>query len=95
MEIPSENIHEQRSCRTFHRLDLDLGLGSHGRVGLFQWIEVQNCGDDLVGDGRACSEKCAKAIEGCIDEDGITGSIASGLRSRDSDCVPVHTRRPR
>ena len=42
---------------------------------MFQWVEVQNCGDDLVGNGLACSQECAKAIESCVDENGITVDI--------------------
>ena len=48
-----------------------------------------------MGDGRACSEECAKAIKGCIDKNGITGGIASGLHSQESSCILIHTRRPR
>ena len=48
---------------------------------MFQWVEVQDCGDDLVGDRLARTEEGAKAIEGCIDENGITVGITSGLSS--------------
>lgn len=65
--IPSENIHKQCPCRTFHRLDLDSSLGSHERVGLFHWIKVQKCGDDLIGNGLTSSEECTKAIERGVD----------------------------
>ena len=48
-----------------------------------------------MADGRACSEERAKAIKGCVDENGVTGSIASGLRSPNPRYILVHTRRPR
>lgn len=77
--IPSENIHKQRPCRTLHRLDLDLGFRSHGRIGLFHRIEGQNCGDDFVGNGLASSEEGAKAVKRCVDKNGITAGIELGL----------------
>lgn len=43
---------------------------------MFHWVEVQDCGNDLVGNGLASSEEGAKAIDGCVDENGITGDIA-------------------
>ena len=92
--IPSENIHKQRPCRTFHRLDLDPGFGSHGGVGLFHWVEVQNCGDDLVGNGLASSKERAKAVDGSVDKNSITGDIASG-RNTQAMYIMVRTRRPR
>lgn len=76
--VPSEDIHEQRSCRTFHRLNLNPKFGSHWGVGLFQWVEIQYRGNDLVGDRLACSEECAKAIKSRVNENGITVGIISG-----------------
>ena len=83
-KVPSEDIHEQRPCRTFHRLDLNPNFRSHWGVGLFQWVEIQDCGDDLVGDRLACSEECAKAIKSRVDENGITVNTKSGLSSQNS-----------
>lgn len=60
--LPSVYIEKQRSCRSLHGFDLYFGLWTHGRIGLLERIEIEDCSKNLVGNRRASPKKSTEAV---------------------------------
>lgn len=70
--LPPKDIAQEHQGGLHHRLNNDLVLRGHRRVGQFQRVEVENRIDDTAGGGRASADKNGQSIESGIHNENIT-----------------------
>ena len=76
--VPSVDVHQERPCSPLHGLYLHLGLWRHWRIGSLQRVEIKDGRYDLIGNGLTASYEYIQAVQGPIDQHGITAYITSG-----------------
>lgn len=74
--LPFDDMDKQHSCCLLHRFDHDSALGCHGRVGLFEGIEVQDGIQDLIGSLGTSTDESGKRVYGGINRNGIAEFIS-------------------
>ena len=72
--IPLHNIHQERACGTLDRLDDDLVLGRHGRVGELQRVEIEDAVQDLVCSIWSAMDQHAQTIQRSSHEKAVTSA---------------------